>query len=432
MNNKTCKQFLALLLLFAMLVGFIPAISAPALAVAPPQITVTTEDELRTVLEKTSYTNIAIDDGGTEFTLTAPIEIDRNVNLQGLNRKTGDHQANRATVIKAVKGVFSGDTLFRIHNKDKRLEVTFIGLTIDVDNDTPPTSGAARKSRRAISVTNGLLQLGDSIKSNDAHCFPVTIQNGYVSGAGVGGGAVSASNSTVIARNVRFLNNEAAPGTASSGGAVYIGGGEGVFTQCDFRDNCAHSGGALYYFGGKEGLALYVDSCTFADADGSRGNQADQRGGAILSHGLAVINNTTIHGQKSGQFGGALYISASETLQGSLLLQNSVVEGNRAGSNGGGVYIADQGVLILAGEKTSVTENALLDAVVPTEDRWNNVFYATSSSKVIVASDTGKVGVSTVNPYTFKLAVRSAASERQGDGSFVLTLSLICNIINIK
>lgn len=91
MNNKTCKQFLAMLLLFAMLVGFIPAISAPALAVAPPQITVTTEDELRDALENTSYTNIAIDDGGTEFTLTAPIEIKRNVNLQGLNRKTGEH-----------------------------------------------------------------------------------------------------------------------------------------------------------------------------------------------------------------------------------------------------------------------------------------------------------------------------------------------------
>ncbi len=96
MKKQNVSKLLSTLLIIAMVLGFVPVFSTPAMAV-PADVTVSTEQELRDVLEKTSHVNIAIDDGGGEFILTAPIKINRPVALQGKNRKDGENAASRAT-----------------------------------------------------------------------------------------------------------------------------------------------------------------------------------------------------------------------------------------------------------------------------------------------------------------------------------------------
>lgn len=292
MNKANGKRLLSALLLVALLLGLVPAFSLSALAV-PADATVTTEEELIQKLNDPNVMIIDIDDGGSEFILTKEIKITRPVTLQGKNRKTGDNAASRATIVKAA-GNFQGEQMFLIENATS---VTFVGLTLDINNPKVPEE--KQPSRRAITVVDGKLQLGDSMKSNDIHHFPMTIQNGYSSGNH--GGAINASGATVVARKVSFIGNEAEATNGTGGGAVYLNTSDGVFTECTFNQNKAHSGGAIYFFGGENtNCALYVDQCQFGT--GVDQNSADQRGGAIHCHGLAIVNNTTIQGQKSDQY----------------------------------------------------------------------------------------------------------------------------------
>lgn len=261
------------------------------------------------------------------------------------------------------------------------------------------------------------------------------LQGGYVSGAGNGGAAIAAaSGSIVYAYYVNFTNNIAEPLTASGGGAVFLSNAAGHFRECGFNGNEAHSGGAIYFFGGGSehiidgqkitGMPLLVDTCAFEN------NKADQRGGAIHCHGNAYIHDAKFHYNTSNQNGGAIFISSQNTndgVRGKMILQNTKISGNSSGSSGGGIYIADGGTLYLAGSETTVSANVMSSEIV-TGHRNSNVFYSGAGCKIIVGSNVsryvgpntegihqGGVGVSTINPYTRKLAVYSAKEVKGSD-----------------
>ncbi len=140
-----------------------------------------------------------------------------------------------------------------------------------------------------------------------------------------GGGISTGSSIAVI--DSRFIDNTArGDGSFGAGaiGATYII----TATDSEFTGNTANisPGGALMAGGG-----LALNRTTFT---GNTATNAD--GGAAYSLGPAHIAHSTFRDNGSGGDGGALFISNTLTLSGSLLINN-------VGHEGGGLYLASGG-----------------------------------------------------------------------------------------
>lgn len=262
------------------------------------------------------------------------------------------------------------------------------------------TNGAATASfANVILDGTGKYRVINSLSSSQLALQDVHIKNGHSSGASQHGAGIYMGGGTILANRVTFTGNVAEATTSTMGGAVALASASGQFRQCIFTGNKANSGGAIYFFGGGENSVLLVRDCTFS------ANTADQRGGAIHCHGYGMITGGSFTGNTSTQYGGAIYISAQDNgVQGKLILRNASVTKNKAGNGGGGVFITNHGTLYLDGTETTVKDNVVSEII----DQPNNVYYSGADSKIVVASKTGEVGISTSNPYNRKLAVYSA------------------------
>lgn len=270
-------------------------------------------------------------------------------------------------------------------------------------------TGGAADATLANLILNGhnKYRLISSLNKSSLALQNITIRNGYSAGANDPGAGIYVSGGTIIASNTQFINNHAEAGVGTMGGAVYLSNAASYFRKCTFEENTAHSGGAIYFFGGGEESILFVRDCKFFS------NTADQRGGAILCHGYAMVASSTFgeehRGNESGQYGGAIYISSQDKLvegavQGKLTLRDSDVQFNTAGSSGAGVFVSNHSYIYLAGAKTTVKNNCVLES----KGEKNNIFYSGTDSRIIVTSQTAEVGISTSNPVKRKLAVFSA------------------------
>lgn len=260
---------------------------------------------------------------------------------------------------------------------------------------------------------NAAVTVGGTIdpKTDNEHCVTLTGGSTIGSPSGHGAGICVQYGGYLSARNVYFLQNKTVTGGVSSGGAAYLADAYGHFSHCAFKDNYAHSGGGIYFYGGANennigNTVLFVDECDFTAP-----NEANQRGGAIHCHGAGVISNTNFENQKSHQNGGAILVSSETTggakdIHGRLLLRGCTVTNNEAAAVGGGIYLADQASVFLLGEDTTVYGNGTSGTAFE-QGSDNNIYYSGSGSKIIPVSKTGRIGVSTANPFSRKLAVYS-------------------------
>lgn len=222
----------------------------------------------------------------------------------------------------------------------------------------------------------------------------VTIQNcnGIAkSGAALFAAATGAGNTGVINIHAsRFIGNKVPENTPTSGGAIYIGAGYMAnLMENTFKDNRAHSGGAIYIYDSY----LFATNCSFDN------NFAGQRGGAIHDHGIVVLDHCTVQGNSSDQYGGGIYVSANEKVQGKLVLLNTSIAANHSKAGGGGVYLSGLSKAYL-GDQTEVTGNKISSSVkVPDLYRDNNLQISALDAQIVACGDVKQVGISTANPF---------------------------------
>lgn len=389
--RRSSKPLLALLLVFCLLASIFPGANPSALAIESrvnsTPIPVETVDELKAAIDKLNK-----EGGGTinltqgVYELYEPLTITSIISLQ-----TTDSCLIQCVGPNWTTGSVTTDSAF--HNSLIDVRGQYGRLTIEGKITVDPHANC-----RAISLSDHAT----------LHLFGCTIRNGAVSGIEAGGGVNVGSNCHMYAgEGAQFTNNSGTTGTATSGGAVYVGfNGSVELEDVTFSGNSAHSGGAIYTY---HGLVICNEKTQFI------GNSASQRGGAIHDHGLVVLNGTTISGQTSGQFGGAIYVSANKASEdtydlGRLILVDATITGNTCGNSGGGIYITDMAQAAVGGNVKIKGNTTTEGGSYP-----NNVFVATANSKLVVLSELesspGDIGVSTSNPYAKKLLVYSMREE---------------------
>jgi predicted outer membrane repeat protein len=155
----------------------------------------------------------------------------------------------------------------------------------------------------------------------------LTIENGSVPD---GAGLEIGGNAAVTIKDSSFINNHA----GGLGGAIYGGDGPITIENTTFLNNTAGSvGGAIE----SAAVPLSVDDSTFS------GNTAVNSGGAIDNQNVAVITASTIVGNQSGHYGGALSNGYRMTVL------DSTFSGNAATGSGNDVYQFTGATLDLAG-----------------------------------------------------------------------------------
>lgn len=321
-NRKSSRSVLALLLVFCLLASIVPG-AYPVVAAAESRISGTpipvgTVDELKTAVNQLNEGG-----GGTivlqrgVYELYEPLTVTSIITLQATDTCLIQCAGPNWTTGAVSPTSSLHNSLIDVYGEYGRLTVEG-NITVNPDSKC-----------RAINLENRAT----------LHLFGCIIRNGMVSGIEAGGGVCVGGGCYLYAgEGTQFVNNSGTTGTATSGGAVYVGfNGTAELEDVTFNGNSAHSGGAIYTF---HGLVTCNDKTQFI------GNSASQRGGAIHDHGLVVLNGTTISGQTSGQFGGAVYVSANKASEdtydlGRLILVDATITGNTCGNSGGGIYITD-------------------------------------------------------------------------------------------
>lgn len=197
------------------------------------------------------------------------------------------------------------------------------GQTITLNSSLPTIANASSNltitdlGSAAVTVSNGVNAYGSVFTSNrnlvlddltvsseaiSAVGYSVTLFNcRFTGGVATAGGIISASN--VTASNCSFTGGVA----TASGGAIYVGEGSVVVTNCSFSsdgtaDSSATKGGAIY------GGNITAANCTFL-------SDYATVGGAIYSAAGGVqATNCTFTSDGSGDSGGAIYSSTTATV----------------------------------------------------------------------------------------------------------------------
>ena len=189
------------------------------------------------------------------------------------------------------------------------------------------------------------------------------------------GGGISTSSSMVVSRS-RFIDNTAQGDGTYGGGAIaatlFI-----AATDSEFTGNTANTspGGALVSGGG-----LNLTGSTFT---GNSAANAD--GGAAYTVGPAAIVRSTFQDNGSGGDGGALFISNTLTLSGSLVINNVAHEG-------GGLYLATgsgQIVNTLFARNTSLDNAGMAMHLLPTGTL--QILYTTVAAPALINGDAVRV-----------------------------------------
>ncbi|WP_145929036.1 beta strand repeat-containing protein, partial [Termitidicoccus mucosus] len=195
------------------------------------------------------------------------------------------------------------------------------GTTVFISNTT---SGAGRGAAVRISAS-GTLDLQNVIFGDPASPALGNTNNNY-------GGALYASNTGFLKlRNASFYDN-----TATSGAAVAIetGASSDIANAVFLSSTASTLGGAILYNSTANSI---LASATFGvQGDPSRGNTANNRGGALVVYaaGTVAMTDVAFFGNKTttataNQGGGAIHITAAgrATINGAVFEQNSSIAG---------------------------------------------------------------------------------------------------------
>lgn len=405
MKQTSIKRILSFVLVFCLLASMFPSMGLMGLASAaepddppgqpvPYATLVTTEEELRTAIQ--GQTEIQLGQG--ELRLSEPVVFPegRTITIYGA--------ADGSSTIQTTKGSTwpAGSSSLFVLSKGTNL--TLRNLTLNGES----------KTRGIIANEDGA----------EIYLWNVNVTNGFSdtqSGAGI---HLHGDVKLVIRDNCTFKYNKANTVAPTAGGAIYAGPGSEVVlwgtkpNSIKFYGNTAHSGACIYAY------KSYVMGryCEFG-VPNQEANTASQRGGAIHCHGTMVLRDSIVQGNSSGQYGGGIYISASEKdINGMAMLENTAVISNSATNSGGGVFVASNSSLFLKGTST-VTGNSLKTI----EGEWkSNIHYTNESGKVIICDDeVGKVGISTVSPTFRKLAVYSLGTAPEAATEFSDRLAVL-------
>lgn len=156
-----------------------------------------------------------------------------------------------------------------------------------------------------------------------------SVFTGSASRFGAGGAfAQLGSSSTLNLSNVTFRDNNGGDGSsvraARDGGAVYIGDGDAVISDCLFEGNRSQFGGGLYVGGGD----VVVEGGLFD------GNESLEDGGALLASESLRLRRVEFANNYSGGSGGALLVSNG------LEFDGVYFHDNRAEDDGGATAFA--------------------------------------------------------------------------------------------
>lgn len=158
-----------------------------------------------------------------------------------------------------------------------------------------------------------------------AYCENVTFKSNYADRKGGVLFLNNAKNSATF-KNCTFEDNY----SKGSGGAIYSQKGRVTLENCTFKNNyCTNNGGAIFMAGG----SLTVTNGSIKESN------AKQHGGAVYMDGGAAANlhgNVSITGNTTPKFGGAFYLTGSNTF---LTMHGGQISGN-SGDNGGAITLS--------------------------------------------------------------------------------------------
>lgn len=242
-------------------------------------------------------------------------------------------------------------------------ERIFNSQTISTLSGTaPPTFATGEASWVRTNKVNTIITDMTLLGTGSTGVDPV---NGPATSQGPGGLAVGpGQNGFGAFERVEFKNGLAAKSNSGAkapqgGGAVQLSG-KGQFRDCVFTNNTAGvSGGAIAAQNTPDFGFIEVSGSTFsgnfAAGDGSTGTNgalATAGGGAILSNTYLSITNSTLTGNSTNGYGGAILLNGTSypfnALNGQSPLtdiRSSTIVGNNANANGngyglgGGIYI---------------------------------------------------------------------------------------------
>lgn len=141
------------------------------------------------------------------------------------------------------------------------------------------------------------------------------------------GGAINATNTQVVAKNVNFEGNKAV-GDDGHGGALFLNGNTASYTQAGgkFVGNSAKkNGGAIRV---QDGADLALTNVVFDGNTAANGGAVD-----TFNAGDVKFTDTTFTNNQAGGWGGALRINGGNVTIAVTEGKSLVYEGNRAGTN---------------------------------------------------------------------------------------------------
>jgi hypothetical protein len=204
----------------------------------------------------------------------------------------------------------------------------------------------------AVDVRNGREDFGAGIRNDGRLTLANTTVSGNVSGLEGGGienhGVLALDHTTVTdnSASVEGGGIENAGGTltvASSsvsgntardnGGGIALHAGSASLVESTISGNSSNHGGGIAASGSLASLTVLRSTVRDNRADG-----ADQEGGGIfLTGGVpAVVDSSTISGNRADRAGGGIYALGGTTLQ----LRTSTISGNSSLGDGGGIWNA--------------------------------------------------------------------------------------------
>jgi len=212
--------------------------------------------------------------------------------------------------------VFRGDTRFR--DRDPENFPTVLSGDLNEDDD-PDSLFSDRDNSYAVMRGENLGPLtrvdGFVISGGRASSLDV---------AGKDGAGLTLKESVVTISRCVFLDNAA----ESSGGGVYIEGGQPEFLACRFEKNEAFAGGAVHCLQADP----YFRDCEFVE------NTAGNQGGGIFSRNDSSvgIEGCLFRSNSAESAGGGCYLSQENR---ETYLSRCVFEGNTSGDQGGGARV---------------------------------------------------------------------------------------------
>lgn len=262
--------------------------------------------------------------GGAVYMRAITLNVDEQWTVSG--NKAGQHGGAFYLVYKT--------------NEDNTRTGAVLNATNTVFSGNSAMAGGAVSARSSCTVTMDNCQLTNNSVE------------GYVDdkndGEAEGGGAIYVGYGEVTLHNVTATGNTA----SDFGGVVTATGSPVTVTGGTFTDNTANSGGVIF---ARNGSTVTIDDATLNENESpyvqSGSFDSNVGGGAVnVTGGTLGIKNTTLNGNKSGYYGGAVLVNKSTVTIG----ENTVVS-NSTGATGAALYFKGGSTVTIA--DTDITDN---------------------------------------------------------------------------